>query len=153
MKDTLNDWFSLPAAQTQNHGANRRAAFLPSVHTKSSSSNLTPARPKDPTPKTVLMRQKAGQKTPSPNKTRSNFQMLFFGLVFFSFSYAPFLWHTGKSINMWHMPLHSVNPKSSTSVLVVVSTAFWRLRRNQMTSLCVWQKKTQRKSHAVEYFL
>jgi len=103
---------------TQNHWANWRASFLPPVRAEGSSSSVTPARPRGPSPKTVLTQQKKAQNTPPPN-TRSNFQELCFWFGPPQL-YLCYLLMTCKPVNTWHLSPNSMKSKSSTSVLVVV---------------------------------
>lgn len=78
-----------------------------------------------------------------------------FGLVLSSFIYAPCLWHIGKSINTWHMPLNSMNSKSSISVLVSVLVVSYCLLKTdeELNNFPRHLTKNQRKSHAVEFVL
>lgn len=76
-----------------------------------------------------------------------------FGLVLPSFIYAPCLWHMGKSVTTWHVPLNLMNSKSITSVLEVVSYCLLKTEEELNYFPMRMTKKNQRKSHAVEFVL
>lgn len=110
-------WLSLPAPQTQNHRANRRVSFLTPRYARGSSSTAMPAQPRDPMRKTGQKKApspgeailQGKKKTPCPNKTRSKpgqtSTWCSFDLVLSSLLYTLCLWHLGKSVVTWHMPL------------------------------------------------
>lgn len=122
-------WLSLPAPQIQNHGANRRASFLTPDYARGSSSTAMPAQPRDlmrktgqkkaPSPGEAILQGK--KKAPCPNKTRSNFHMVFFWFGPLQPPLHSLLMAPGKISNyMAHAP-NLMNSMSSTSVFVVVS--------------------------------
>lgn len=76
-----------------------------------------------------------------------------FGLVLLSFIYDeayPCLWCMGKSINTLHMPLKSMNSKSSTLVLVVVSYCLLKTEKELNYFPMCLAKKTKNKGKVMQ---
>lgn len=121
-------WLSLPAPQTQNHRANRRASFLTPDYAKGSSSTAMPAQSRDPMHKTGQKKApspsailQGRRKTLSPNETRSDLHMLFLWFGLLQPHLHCLLMTPGKISSYMAYAPNLMNSMSSTSVLTVVS--------------------------------